>query len=67
MTTYLDLQTAGSHMLPFEYNENHWFIRLTAFIERVKIEMANEKVKAELRRYPDYLLRDIGIDRNMLG
>ena len=67
MTTYLDLQTAGSHMLPFEYNENHWTRRVSAFVERVKSEMANDRVKAELRRYPDYLLRDIGVERHMLG
>ena len=67
MTTYLDLQTAGSHLFPFEYKENHWVNRLVAFVARVRTEIANEKVKAELRSYPDYLLRDIGIDRHMLG
>ncbi|MEM7292731.1 MAG: hypothetical protein AAF420_04930 [Pseudomonadota bacterium] len=67
MTTYLDLKTAGSHMLPFEYNENHWTVRVAAFVERVRTEMRHEKAKAELRKYPDHLLRDIGLDRHMLG
>ena len=66
MTTYLDLQTAGSHLFPFEYKENHWLNRVAEFVEGVRAELRNAQVKAELRNYPDYLLRDIGVERYML-
>ena len=66
MTTYLDLQTAGSHLFPFEYKENHWVNDVAAFINRVREDMRTAQVKAELRKYPDYLLRDIGVERYML-
>ncbi|MEM7207527.1 MAG: DUF1127 domain-containing protein [Pseudomonadota bacterium] len=66
MTTYLDLQTAGSHFYPFEFNPNHWSIRLVAKVREMMAASDRAQLERELRSMPDHLLRDMGIERHML-
>ena len=63
MTTYLDIQTAGSHLFPFTPSQNPWYKRVGDLIERIQADMERAKTEEVLRAMPEHLLRDIGLDR----
>ncbi len=68
MTTYLDLQTAGSHLFPFTPSEkslfahiSDWYTQLSNVMNKA---MADAQAEHELRGLSSHLLQDIGVERH---
>ena len=67
MTTYLDVQTSGSHLFPFDYQAHSLIGRVAGLVAKVKTAMAQAKLEREVRNMSDHLLADIGLHRGSLN
>ena len=67
MSTYLDLQTAGSHLFPVESRDYHWLSGVAGKIRQLREKLDRERTHDALRGMSDRMLRDIGVDRSMLN
>ena len=66
MTTYLDVQTAGSHLYPIQRRDSVFLVRLYKAIKSIVREAQENQMKRELGKLSDRMLRDIGLDRSDL-
>ena len=67
MTIYANILAADAHLFPARPNYKSWLAPLWDLFSRINKAMDQAKVERELLALPDYLLRDIGIERHTIG
>ena len=66
MTTYVYMRAADAHLFPARPNYKSLLASVRDVFAEIQNAIAKERAFRELNALPDYLLKDIGIERHTI-
>jgi uncharacterized protein YjiS (DUF1127 family) len=66
MTTYVYMRAADAHLFPARPNYKSLLASFRDLFAEIKNSIAKERAIRQMNALPDYLLKDIGIERHTI-